>query len=241
MKTFPRLEETVIFLILSILFALAHWYFTFKEIRKGIVITKPPVMIFLMIYLFTSVPDIAARVSEPNLFPLWFLLGLFFGLMGDVFLMWPDRLFLPGLVSFLVNQVLYVIGFGTYFNTQGNQVLQIIWYVVMLIVLLAVVYSLFKGMDENNMQRMKLPVGVYAVIITMMVISAIETFFFHWPVAASVLVALGAVSFYVSDIMNAWTRFVGPIKHGRFKIMSTYHTAQILITVGIVFAITLAV
>ena len=231
----------MIFLILSILFALAHWYFTFKEIRKGIVITKPPVIIFLMIYLLTSIPDIAARVAEPNIFPLWFLMGLFFGLMGDVFLMWPDRLFLPGLVSFLVNQILYVIGFSTYFNAEGNQVPQIILYVVLLVVVLVVIYLLFKGMDKNNMQRMKFPVGIYAVIITVMVISAIETFFFQWPLTASILVTLGAVSFYVSDIMNAWTRFVGPIKHGRFKIMSTYHTAQILITVGIVFAITLAI
>ena len=141
----------MIFLILSILFALAHWYFTFKDIRKGIVITKPPVMIFLMIYLFTSVPDIATRVSDPNIFPLWFLLGLLFGLLGDIFLMWPDRLFLPGLVSFLVNQILYVIGFGTYFSAAGNQVPQIILYVVMLAVLLAVVYLLFKGMDKNKL------------------------------------------------------------------------------------------
>ena len=231
----------MIFLILSIMFALAHWYFTYKEIRIGIVSTKPPVMIFLMIYLFTSVPDIATRVSDPNIFPFWFLLGLIFGLLGDIFLMWPDRLFLPGLVSFLVNQVLYVIGFGAYYSVEGNQVPQVILYVVMLVVMLAVVYLLFKGMDENNMQRMKLPVGIYALIITMMVISAVETFFFHWPIVGSILVTLGAISFYVSDIMNAWTRFVGPIKHGRFKIMSTYHTAQILITVGIVFAITLTV
>jgi uncharacterized membrane protein YhhN len=198
-------------------------------------------MIFLMIYFFTSVPALTSRIDEPNLLPLWFMLGLFFGLMGDMFLMGSDRLFLPGLVSFLVNQVLYVIGFGTYFNAEENQILQIALYVVLLIVLLAVIYLLFKGMDKNNMQRMKLPVGVYATIITVMVISAVETFFVHWPVAASILVVLGAVSFYVSDIMNAWTRFVGPIKHGRFKIMSTYHSAQILITVGIVFAITLTV
>jgi uncharacterized membrane protein YhhN len=231
----------VIFLLLSILFALSHWFFTFKDIRKGIVITKPPVMIFLMIYLLTSVPAITTRITEPNIFPMWFLMGLFFGLLGDVFLMWPDRLFLPGLVSFLINQILYVIGFSTYYHAEANQIPQIILYVVMLAAVLVVVYLLFNGMEKNNMQRMKLPVGVYALIITLMVISAVETFFYQWPITASILVTLGAISFYVSDIMNAWTRFVGPIKHGRFKIMSTYHTAQILITVGIVFAITLAI
>ena len=83
-----------------------------------------------------------------------------------------------------------------------------------------------------------MPIGVYAVIITLMVVSAFETFLFHWPLLASVFVALGASLFYVSDIMNAWTRFVDPISSDRLKIMTTYHTAQICITVGIVLAVT---
>ncbi|MBI9051055.1 MAG: lysoplasmalogenase [Anaerolineaceae bacterium] len=225
------------YLIISIVFALAHWFFVIKENRIGIISTKPPVMIFLMIYMVVSVPDIGSRANEITLLPLWFVLGLFFGLMGDVFLMWPDRLFLPGLISFLINQVLYLIGFGTYYSAQGNQLIQGGIYIVLIAAMLAVVYYLFKGMDANNTQRMKIPVGIYAVIITLMLISALETFFYQWPMVASILVSLGALSFYISDIMNAWARFVGPITHERLKIMSTYHAAQILITIGIVLAV----
>ena len=228
----------MIFLFLSIGFALAHWYFVFREHRKGIVITKPPVMIFLILWVLFTIPDIFSRTVEIGLLPAWFLWGLVFGLIGDVFLMWPDRFFLPGLLAFLVNQVLYLIGFGTYYAPNEAPTIQGVLYIFFWITLMIVVYLLFRGMDRSGKTRMKLPVGVYAVIISMMVVAAIETFFFHWPRNASILVSIGAVSFYVSDIMNAWSHFVGDIRFGRLKIMSTYHLAQILITAGIVLAAT---
>jgi uncharacterized membrane protein YhhN len=229
----------MLFLYLSIAFALANWYFEFRENRKGIYATKPPMMICLILWLLISVPDIALRSTQTGLLPLWFLLGLCFGLIGDVFLMWPKRFFLPGLLAFLINQVLYLIGFGTYYNPDQNTLLQSILYIIFLVILLIVVYLLFRGMDKRGTTRMKLPVGIYALIISMMVVAAIETFFYNWPLKASIFISVGALSFYVSDIMNAWSRFVGDIRLGRVKIMSTYHLAQVLITIGIVFAVTL--
>jgi uncharacterized membrane protein YhhN len=194
-------------------------------------------MIFLMVWMLVSIPNILYRTPSLNLLPLWFLMGLFFGLVGDVFLMWPDRFFLPGLIAFLINQVLYLIGFGAYFSATGNSGLQTGLYGIVLLVLLTTVYFLFRGMEKNGMSRMKLPIGVYAVIISLMVVAAFETFFFRWPLNASIFVASGASLFYISDIMNAWTRFVNPISMDRLKIMTTYHAAQICITVGIVLAV----
>jgi uncharacterized membrane protein YhhN len=227
----------MVLLILSIVFAIAHWFFIYKKSRLGILVTKPLVMIFLMAWMLVSIPNVLNRIASLNLLPLWFLMGLCFGLIGDVFLMWPDRFFLLGLIAFLINQVFYLIGFGTYFSTTGNSGLQSGLYGIVLLILLATVYSLFRGMDKNGMSRMKMPIGVYAVIISLMVVAAYETFFFHWPLLASVFVALGATLFYISDIMNAWTRFVSPISQDRIKIMTTYHLAQICITVGIVLAV----
>ena len=53
-----------------------------------------------------------------------------------------------------------------------------------------------------------------------------------WLFTPSLWVSAGALLFYVSDIMNAWTRFVAPISNDRFKIMTTYHLGQIAISVG---------
>jgi uncharacterized membrane protein YhhN len=225
-------------LILSIVFAIAHWFSIYKKSRIGILVTKPLVMIFLIAWMLVSIPNVLYRIPSLNLLPLWFLMGLCFGLVGDIFLMWPERYFLPGLIAFLVNQVFYLIGFGTYFFTTGNSGLQSGLYGIVLLILLATVYSLFRGMDKNGMTRMKMPIGIYAVIISLMVVAAFETFFFQWPLLTSGFVALGASLFYISDIMNAWTRFVAPISHDRIKIMTTYHIAQICITVGIVLAAT---
>jgi uncharacterized membrane protein YhhN len=231
----------MLFLILSIGFAIAHWFYVAKKHIIGIMVTKPLVMIFLMVWMIINIPDILVRTTALNLFPLWFLLGLGFGLLGDIFLIWSERFFLPGLIAFLVNQIFYLIGFGTYFLANANTGLQIGLYGFFMLILLVTVYLLFNGMDKNGMGRMKMPIGIYALIITLMVISAFETFFFRWPIMASIFVSVGATFFYISDIMNAWTRFVAPIAHDRLKIMTTYHAAQICITIGIVVAATASI
>ena len=46
------------------------------------------------------------------------------------------------------------------------------------------------------------------------------------------IVLLAAFLFFVSDIMNAWVRFVALIPNHRLWIMSTYHFAQMCIAVG---------
>jgi hypothetical protein len=54
----------------------------------------------------------------------------------------------------------------------------------------------------------------------------------NWTMLPAVIVSVGAILFLISDIMNAWVRFVGPIKNHRLWIMSTYHLAQVGITFG---------
>ena len=141
----------MVLLILAIGFAFAHWVSIYKKSRLGIMVTKPLVMISLMVWMLISIPNVLYRSTELNLLPLWFLMGLGFGLVGDVFLMWPERFFLPGLIAFLVNQVFYLIGFGTYYAAGGNTGLQTGFYVFFLLILLTTVYFLFRGMDKNNM------------------------------------------------------------------------------------------
>jgi uncharacterized membrane protein YhhN len=43
----------------------------------------------------------------------------------------------------------------------------------------------------------------------------------------------GAVSFYASDAMIAWGRFLRPIPHGRLAVMVTYHLAQLALVVSL--------
>jgi uncharacterized membrane protein YhhN len=47
-----------------------------------------------------------------------------------------------------------------------------------------------------------------------------------------VLACLGAASFFMSDTLLAWNKFVTPISKGSLKVMVTYHLGQILIALG---------
>ena len=69
-----------------------------------------------------------------------------------------------------------------------------------------------------------------------MLFSALMTLFDPaWNLLPAALASVGATLFLVSDIMNAWVRFVGPIKNHRLWIMSTYHLAQVGIAASAVF------
>ena len=69
------------------------------------------------------------------------------------------------------------------------------------------------------------PVLVYILVISAMVASAIGSLI---PAAIA-----GSVLFYVSDALNAWSRFIREYEWGRLAIIVTYHLGQI----GLVFAL----
>jgi len=55
-----------------------------------------------------------------------------------------------------------------------------------------------------------------------------------WRAGAAILVSLGALLFYASDILLAWNKFVSPIKHGRMFNIGAYHLGQIGLIAGVV-------
>ncbi|MFH2039870.1 MAG: lysoplasmalogenase family protein, partial [Chloroflexota bacterium] len=72
-------------------------------------------------------------------------------------------------------------------------------------------------------------------LISLMLVSALWTLFrSDWSTWNAVLVSLGAILFYSSDLTNAWIRFVNPVRGGRVVVMITYHAGQILLMVGVV-------
>jgi uncharacterized membrane protein YhhN len=220
-------------LILSMLLAVVHWYAVIEESRWLIYITKPAMMVALLAWVWTT-SDLPRLISIPGAFSLlWFVLGLAFSLLGDVLLMLPDRFFPAGLVAFLVGHVFYILGFGRLLPPPGAYLVAIFLVVVVAAVSFWVVRRLFAGMEASGKTRLKVPVGIYALVISVMLFTAfLRLLDGNWATTYALFVGLGALLFYVSDVMNAWVRFVGPISMGRFKIMATYHVAQIGLAVG---------
>ena len=215
------------------IFAPLEWYFEYKKNQVGIFLTKPMVMLFLMgwVWFYADVPTLMLDIYASGI--MWILLGLLFCLGGDIFLMLPERFFLPGLISFLLGHIFYIVAFSHVVPPSGAEIFGLL--IVILLVLVAgwVYLQLSRGMKKSGKFRMRIPVLIYTIVITLMLYSALLSVFDeNWILSHAILVSIGALLFMISDIMNAWVRFVGPIREHRLWIMSTYHLAQIGIAVG---------
>jgi len=226
--------DNMIFLYLSILFGTMHWVFVWQKDRTGILITKPAMMISLILWeivygeVFLLVQCPASRRM------IWFLIGIIFCTVGEIFLMFREKHFIKGLGAFLLGHVFYVIGFGTLIPVGASVYFAVGVGLFITALSIFIFTKLRAGMLANKKAKMVLPVAAYTVIISLMLFSAIMT---HpvWRSQFTLFLSVGAALFYISDVMNAWVEFVGPIKHHRFKIMTTYYIAELFIAIGATF------
>jgi uncharacterized membrane protein YhhN len=90
------------------------------------------------------------------------------------------------------------------------------------------------GVRQKGLPQLVRPVGLYGMIITLMLLSALLTLNnTAWKTSAAGLVAIGAILFYSSDVLLAWNRFVNPIKNGRLENMILYHLGQAVLVAGV--------
>jgi len=224
-----------ILLIIALVLSIIEWIGEDRKIQKMIYSTKPFVLITLLIWIFSHVNS-SNLVGNEDLTPLlWFIFGMAFCLVGDVLLMLPERFFMPGLFVFLVGHIFYIVGFDGLLPHERNFIPGFILLGMILIVSVNVYSKLARGLKSSGKTRMRIPVAIYALVISMMLFSALISLLDRdWNYIAALWVSFGALSFYISDVMNAWTRFVEPIPKGRLKIMMSYHLAQIAIAIGVV-------
>jgi uncharacterized membrane protein YhhN len=207
-------------LIFAALESLALW----KKIRPLEFIAKPAVMVMLFLYLWTSTGLSGAA--------LWFGIGILFSLAGDIFLLWLDRFFIFGLVAFLLGHIAYVIGFNSPASPFS------LWSLLLAFMIglsgVRVMRRILSAISQKGPARLRLPVAVYGVVISLMLLSAmLKLTDTGWNATASLLAALGAFLFYLSDIVLAWNKFVSPINNGRIINMVLYHLGQIALVAGV--------
>lgn len=214
-----------ILIILAFIFASLESLALWKGWRKLEFIAKPAVMVCLFIWLYTTAGLWGAL--------LWFGIGILFSLAGDIFLMFIDRFFILGLVSFLIGHVAYLIGFNTPLP-QGSSFWSIGLAIMVGLGSARVLRRIVGSIRAKGQNRLVVPVIVYGVVITLMLLAAMLTLFrADWNATAALLVSFGAALFYFSDITLAWHRFVSPIKNGRMLNIGMYHLAQIAIVIGV--------
>ncbi|MGJ7614981.1 MULTISPECIES: lysoplasmalogenase family protein [unclassified Variovorax] len=149
------------------------------------------------------------------------LAGLAGSLAGDVLLMGPAKLFVPGLVCFLLAHLAYIalfrIGVGTLPRRR------------VLAATLLIGAGMYAFLWQGGLPAaLRMPVGVYVLVIACMAAQAVGRAAVLRD-APSRWVAVGACFFMLSDALLATNRFVSPLPLAPLWVLGTYYAAQILI------------
>ncbi|MFQ3174255.1 MAG: putative membrane protein YhhN [Flavobacterium sp.] len=160
---------------------------------------------------------------------LW---ALTFSWIGDIILLFADRdemYFISGLIAFLISHVVYIITFSRQLKIRNRKNKAVFWIGVTAIIvyLLTMLAVLLPSLGD-----LKIPVFVYALVISTMLLFAFKGFLI-WEEPANWYILLGAIIFVSSDSILAFDKFYTPIMQGSFLIMVTYLIAQYLIVKGI--------
>jgi uncharacterized membrane protein YhhN len=160
------------------------------------------------------------------------LTTLTFSWIGDIILLFADKgelYFIFGLVAFLLSHLVYIILFSKQKNTGTNDNKAVFWIGVLAILgyFAFMIITLFPKLGP-----LKIPVLVYAIVITTMLFFAFKGSL-KWAVPANNYILIGAIIFVSSDSILAFNKFYAPINHASFYIMATYCLAQYLIVSGI--------
>lgn len=213
-------------LILALIFAGLEALAVSKNLRRMEYMAKPAVMVCLFIWLLLRTG------LRGNM--LWFGLGILFSLLGDVLLLVPhDRMFIPGLVAFLITHVCYLIGF------QEQLFHLTAWSLIVMAVILLNATRLLRRMVGAMRARgeygMIKPVILYGLVISLMLAAAMSTISDPvWKTGSAFYVSAGAFLFWISDLLLAWDKFVSPLKIGRVPSIVAYHLGQIGLIAGVI-------
>ncbi len=194
----------------------------FQEKKLQVYVLKP-----LSTLLVIAIAAMSLLRSDYNLlYTIGVLIGLVLSLGGDIALMFSEnaKAFMIGLVLFLLAHVVYTITF-----TLINGILNTSWISTLA---LLVIGAGFYQVLQPGLGDMKDAVIAYMVIISAMVDQALSTFSGStFSTAQAWLIGLGAVLFYISDMILAANRFWRPWKYHRLSL-AAYYGGQLLIALA---------
>jgi uncharacterized membrane protein YhhN len=166
---------------------------------------KPFLLPFLILAVYVHERFITKKVLLTALTLSW---------IGDIILMFSDKgelLFSKQLKIYLKkSKIIFWIG-----------VTAIAFYLIVIMLILL-----------PSLGDLKIPVFVYALTISIMLLFALKGFM-NWHKPASIDILIGAIVFVASDSLLAFDKFYAPLQYSSFLIMATYLIAQYLIVIGI--------
>ena len=213
-----------IFIFLFVIVLLADLVAVYTNSEAIRYITKPLLMPLLIIYFVSAVKFFSSSLKK------WVILALVFSWSGDVLLMFESvnsSFFIFGLIAFLVVHIFYILFYENIIRKEGLSK-NYWWFLPVIIYYVALIYLLSPHLGD-----MKLPVCIYGIVISYMLIQALQTGRIKNYAAAGLMIA-GAILFITSDSLLAVNKFYQSFEYAGILIMLTYGTAQLLITLGAV-------
>ena len=187
-------------------------------------ITKPFLMPLLIAFFTFQTKDLTSSLKK------WIVFALVFSWAGDMLLMFEStnsNFFIFGLVAFLIAHIFYILFYENVIRKEDLRK-NYWWFLPVLIYYIALIYIL-----SPNLGDMKLPVRIYGIVISYMLIQALQTGRIKDPGAATLMIG-GAVLFITSDSILAINKFYESFEYAGISIMLTYGIAQLLIVLGAV-------
>jgi uncharacterized membrane protein YhhN len=185
-------------------------------------ICKPLLVIILAAYFLWQLAGQKSRLKT------WLLCALAFSWIGDVLLLFDNQhslFFLLGLSAFLLAHVCYIYFFHCIRiqeSVNGR---------ALLLVVVVLYYAVLMSILSPFLGSMKLPVRVYGVVISFMLMLAMHMLFINERKAGRWMFT-GALLFVISDSVLAVNKFYQPFAFAPVLIMITYGLAQLFITQG---------
>lgn len=202
--------------VLTLLVGAVDWWAVATDRRPVEYVAKPATMLVLIGAALALDPANGTQRA-------WFVAALVLSLAGDVFLMLPRDLFVAGLASFLLGHLAYIAGL---WSVDASGVGLAVGAAIILVALPVLGGRILRAVRAGDEPELLGPVAVYILVISAMVVSA--------GASGSALALAGALSFYASDALIAWNKFIEALPWGRVAIMVTYHLAQVALVVSLV-------
>ena len=176
---------------------------------------KPLTTLLILSLVVCAAPVPSAR------FRRLVVVGMVFSLVGDVFLMLPQDLFVPGLLAFLVAHLCFIVAFfhgGTWMARLGATVVYAVIAAANLALLLPEVPP-----------PLHVPVLAYVCVLAVMAAFAAARAWAlrHEPTLAKPAraAALGGVLFVLSDSLLAWDKFGVGMQLAPLLVLASYYGA----------------
>ena len=142
-------------------------------------------------------------------------------MFGDIFLMFSEKYFVPGLIAFLLAHLVYIAAF---ISVDG------ILYSWIFFIFLIVGILIFRMLNKK-LGKLQIPVAIYISAIAIMTWQSWELYISTGSYGFG-LAALGTLFFLISDFALSVNKFLKPMNYAQIIILPTYFIAQWLIVIS---------